>query len=88
MEQFHQTKNDFIDEFNKFKTKLLHEVKSFEDNILDTTHKNTWNQEHIVTLLLDNNTFQKDQPQKRQSYRFINQSIFTTKLSLPKKKYR
>ena len=41
MEQFHQTKNDFIDEFNKFKTKLLHEVKSFEDNILDTTHKNT-----------------------------------------------
>ena len=39
MEQFHQTKNDFIDGFNKFKTKFLHEVKSFKDNILDTTEK-------------------------------------------------
>ena len=37
--QFNQFKNDFLDEFNgfKFKTKFLHEVKSFKDSILNTT---------------------------------------------------
>ena len=60
-EQFHQFKNDFLDEFNEFKTKFLHKVKSFKDNILNTTPKNTGNQEHIITLLLDNITFLKDQ---------------------------
>ena len=60
-EQFHQFKNDFLDEFNGFKTKFLHEVKSFKDSIFNTTPKNTGNQEHIVTLLLDNITFLKDQ---------------------------
>ena len=79
MEQFHRTKNDFLDESNKFKTKFLHKVKSFNDNILHTALKSTENQEHIATLLLDNITFQKNQLRKRQSYRFINQSIFTSK---------
>ena len=37
---FHQFKND---EFSEFKTKFLHEVKSFKDNILNTTPKNTGN---------------------------------------------
>ena len=60
-EQFHQFRNDFLDEFNGFKTKFLHEVKSFKDSILNTTPKNTGNQEHIITLLLDNITFLKDQ---------------------------
>ena len=60
-EQFHQFKNDFLDEFNGFKTKFLHEVKSFKDSILNTTPKKTGNQEHIITLLLDNITFLKDQ---------------------------
>ena len=60
-EQFHQFRNDFLDEFNGFKTKFLHEVKSFKNSILNTTSKNTGNQEHIVTLLLDNVTFLKDQ---------------------------
>ena len=59
-EQFHQFKNDFLDEFNGFKTKFLHEVKSFKDSILNTTPKKTGNQEHIITLLLDNITFLKD----------------------------
>ena len=60
-EQFHQFKNDFLDKFNEFKTKFLLEVKSFKDNILNTTPKNTGNKEHMVTLLLDNITFLKDQ---------------------------
>ena len=60
-DQFHQFKNDFLDEFNEFKTKFLHEVRSFKDNILNTTPKNTGNEEHIITLLLDNITFLKDQ---------------------------
>ena len=60
-QQFHQFKNDFLDEFNEFKTKFLHEVKSFKDNILNTTPKTTGNQEHIITLLLDNITFLKVQ---------------------------
>ena len=59
-EQFHQFKNEFLDEFNGFKTKFLHEVKSFKDTILNTTPKNTGNQEHIITLLLDNITFLKE----------------------------
>ena len=45
-ELFHQFRNDFLDEFNGFKTKFLHEVKSFKDSILNTTPKNTGNQEH------------------------------------------
>ena len=53
-------KNEFLDEFNGFKTKFLHEVKSFKDTILNTTPKNTGNQEHIITLLLDNITFLKE----------------------------
>ena len=56
-----QFKNDFLGEFNEFKTKFHHEVKSFKDNILNTTPKNTGNQEHIIKLLLDNITFLKDQ---------------------------
>ena len=60
-EQFHQFRNDFLDEFNGFKTKYPHEVKSNKDSILNTTPKNTGNQEHIITLLLDNITFLKDQ---------------------------
>ena len=60
-EQFHQFKNDFLDEFNEFKTKFLDEVKSFKNNILDITPKNTGNQEHIITLLLSNITFLKNQ---------------------------
>ena len=57
----YQLKNDFLDEFNEFKTKFLHEVKSFKDSIVNTTPRNTGNQEHIITLLLDNITFLKDQ---------------------------
>ena len=64
-EQFHQFRNDFLDEFNGFKTKFLHEVKSFKNSILNTTSKNTGNQEHIVTLLLDNITFLKDQLRRK-----------------------
>ena len=60
-EQFYQFKNEFLDEFNEFKSQFLHEVKSFNDNILNTTPKNTGNQEHIIILLLDNITFLKDQ---------------------------
>ena len=60
-EQFHQFKNNFLVECNEFKTKFLHEVKSSKDNILNTTPKNTENQEHIITLLVDNITFLKDQ---------------------------
>ena len=60
-EQFYQFKNGFLDEFNEFKSQFLHEVKSFNDNILNTTPKNTGNQEHIIVLLLDNITFLKDQ---------------------------
>ena len=60
-EQFHQFKNVFLDAFKNFKTKFIHEVKSFKDNILNATPKNTGNHEHIITLLLDNITFLKDQ---------------------------
>ena len=60
-EQFHQFKNDFLDECNGFKTNFLYEVESIKDNILNTTPKNTGNQEHIITLLLDDITFLKDQ---------------------------
>ena len=60
-EQFHQFENDFLDEFNEFKTQFRHKVKSFKDNIFNTTPKITGNQEHIITLLLDNITFLKDQ---------------------------
>ena len=42
-EQFHQFKNDDkfknLDEYNEFKSKFLHEVVSFKDNILNTTPK-------------------------------------------------
>ena len=60
-ERFHQFKNDFVDEFNEFKTKFLHQVKSFKDSILNSTPKNTGNQKRIITSLLDNITFLKDQ---------------------------
>ena len=60
-EQFHQSKNDFLDQFNGFKTKFLLEVKSFKDSIINATPKTTGNYEHIITLLLDNITFLKDQ---------------------------
>ena len=60
-DRFHQFKNDFVDEFNEFKTKFLHQVKSFKDSILNTTPKNTGNQKRIITSLLDNITFLKDQ---------------------------
>ena len=60
-EQFHQFKNDFLDEFNEFKAKFFHKVKSFKDNILNIIPKTAGNQEHIITLLLDNITFLKDQ---------------------------
>ena len=60
-EQFHQSKNDFLDQFNGFKTKFLHEVISFKDSIINTTPKTIGNYEHIITLLLDNITFLKDQ---------------------------
>ena len=60
-EKFHQFKIDFLAEFSKFKTKFLHEVKSFNDNTLNTTPKNKRNQKNIITLLLDNITFLKDQ---------------------------
>ena len=53
-EQFHQFKNDFLDEFNEFKANFFH-------NILKSTPKNTGNQEHIITLLLSNIKFLKDQ---------------------------
>ena len=66
-ERFYQCKNDFLDEFNEFRTNFFHEIKSFKNNILDTPPKNTGNQEHIITLLLDNIMALK------------NQSIFTTK---------
>ena len=60
-EWFHQFKNDFVDVFNEFKTKFLHQVKSFKDSILNRTAKNTGNQKRIITSLLDNITFLKDQ---------------------------
>ena len=65
-EQFHQFKNDFLDEFSEFKTKFFHEVKSFTDNILNTTPKNLRNQEHIITLLLGNIKFLKDQLRQKE----------------------
>ena len=72
-EQFHQFKNDFLDEFNECKTKCLHKVKSFRDNILNTAPINTGNQEQIITLLLDNITFLKDQ--RRQEGKVIESLI-------------
>ena len=60
-EQFRHFENDFLDEFNESKTKLFHEAKSFKDNILNTTLKSRRNQEKIITLLLDNIMFLKDQ---------------------------
>ena len=66
-EHFYQFNNDFLDEFDEFRTKFFHEIKSFKNNILNTPPKNTGNQEHITSLLLDNIMALK------------NQSIFTTK---------
>ena len=45
---------------NLMDLKLNFKVQSFKDSILDTTPKNTGNQEHVTTLL-DNITFLKDQ---------------------------
>ena len=50
---------------NEFKTKFLNEVKSFKDNIPNSTPKNTGNQEHMITLLLDNITVLKDQMRQK-----------------------
>ena len=66
-------KNDVLDEFNEFKSKFLHKIKSFKDSILNTTVKNAGNQEHAITLLLDNITFLKDQ--LRQKYKVIDSLI-------------
>ena len=74
-EQFHHFKNDFLDEFSKFKTKFPHKGKSFKDNILNTTPKNTGNMEHIRKYYVS----KRLAAPKRKSYRFINQSIFITK---------
>ena len=65
-EQFHQFKNDFLDRFNEFKSKIFHKVKSFKKSILNTTPKNTRNQQHIITLLLDNITFLKYQLRQKE----------------------
>ena len=64
-EQFHQFKNYFSDEFNEFKSKFPHEVKSFKDNVLNTTPKNTGDQEKTITLLLDNITVSKTSCEKK-----------------------
>ena len=64
-EQFHLFKNDFLDEFNESETKCIHKVKSVNANIVNTTPKTTGNQVHIITLLLDNITFLKDQLQNK-----------------------
>ena len=90
-QQFHQFKNDVLDEFNEFKTKFLHEVKLFKDKILNTTPYNTENQEHIITLLLDNIAFLKDQLRQKDKVidslinQFLQQNNY---LFQKKKKYR
>ena len=89
-EQFHEFKNEFLDEFNEFKSKFLHEVKLFKDNILNTTPKNIGNQEHIITLLLDNITFLKDQLRQKDKVidSLINQFSQQNNYLFQKKKYR
>ena len=51
---------------DEFKSKIFHKVKSFKNSILNTTPKNTRNQEHIITSLLDNITFLKYQLRQRE----------------------
>ena len=60
-EQFRQFKNDFLDQYEDFKCKFLHEVKSYKDTILNATHYTTANQDQIITILLDNIKFLKEQ---------------------------
>ena len=60
-EQFRQFKNDFLDQYEDFKYKFLHEVKSYKDTILNATPNTTANQDQIITILLDNIKFLKDQ---------------------------
>ena len=43
---FQQFKGRIVVEFNEFKTKFLHEVNLFKDNISITAPKNAGNQEH------------------------------------------
>ena len=71
-------------------TQFLHEVKSFKDNILNTTPKNTGNQEHIISLLLDNITFLKDQLRQKDKVidSLINQFSQQNNYLFQKKKYR
>ena len=60
-EQFRQFKNDFLDQYEDFKCKFLREVKSYKDTILNATPNTTANQDQIITILLDNIKFLKEQ---------------------------
>ena len=86
-EHFHQFKNDFLDEYREFKSKFLHEVKSFKDTIVNATPKTTGNQEQIITLLLDNIAFLKDQIRQKDKVidSLINQSSQQNNYPLQKK---
>ena len=86
-EHFHQFKNDFLDEYREFKSKFLHEVKSFKDTIVNATPKTTGNQEQIITLLLDNIAFLKDQIRQNDKVidSLINQSSQQNNYLLQKK---
>ena len=86
-EHFHQFKNDFLDEYREFKSKFLHEVKSFKDTIVNATPKTTGNQEQIITLLLDNIAFLKDQIRQQDKVidSLINQSSQQNNYLLQKK---
>ena len=63
---------------------------NLKDNILNTTPKNTGNQEHIITLLLDNITFLKDQLHQKDKVidSLINQFSQQNNYLFEKKKYR
>ena len=86
-EHFHQFKNDFLDEYREFKSNFLHEVKSFKDTIVNATPKTTGNQEQIITLLLDNIAFLKDQIRQKDKVidSLINQSSQQNNYLLQKK---
>ena len=60
-EQFRQFQNDFLDQYEDFKCKFLHEVKSYKDTILNATPNTTANQDQIITILLNNIKFLKEQ---------------------------
>ena len=71
----------------EFKSKFLHEVKSFKDTIVNTTPKTTGNQEQIITLLLENIAFLKDQIRQKDKVidSLINQSLQQNNYLLQKK---